>query len=386
MLRKLPRLLKFLCISLCGLVSAHSGADAPDAWPAAMPESSDWRLALPGWQYEFPRDHGNHPDFKTEWWYFTGNLLSDTGREFGYQLTFFRQGVRPPSDRLPTKSRLVVDHIQFVHFAITDLSKNRFFYHQDLTRGAFGEAGFNQNNRLAWIEDHSLELLPEGGFRIVGRSPEKSLDLQLKPAKPLIFHGVDGISQKAEGPGRASHYYSFTRLLSSGQLRIGDDTFTVQGTSWYDHEWATNQLTSEQIGWDWFSLQFDDGSELMVFQIRTKDGGRDPYSSGTFIHADGTTTKVKHDDFILEPGRLWQSKTTGAKYPVTWTLNIQPLELEIAISARMDAQELVLAPISYWEGSIQAVGTVGGSKVSALGYLEMTGYAGPIVGMQATVE
>jgi predicted secreted hydrolase len=381
MSKKLPRLLKCLSISLCGL--ATNVQTAPEV-PAAV--SNDWRLSLPGWKYTFPADHGSHPDFKTEWWYFTGNLKSENGREFGYQLTFFRQGVRPPSDRVPASSRFVVDHIQFVHFAISDLSRGRFYFHQDLTRGAFGESGFNQDNRLTWVENNALELLPDGGFRIIGKGPEKSIDLVLKPAKPVVFHGSDGISQKAEGAGRASHYYSYTRLISDGQLRIGDDTFTVHGLSWYDHEWATNQLTAGQKGWDWFSLQFDDGSELMLFQIRTKDGGRDPFSGGTFIHSDGSTTAVKNSDFVLTPGRIWKSKASGANYPVTWGLEIDSLGLKLAISARLDRQELVLTPISYWEGSIQANGTRDGRQVTALGYLEMTGYAGPIVGMQAPAE
>jgi predicted secreted hydrolase len=381
MSKKLPRLLKCLSISLYGL--ATTVQTAPEV-PAAV--SNDWRLSLPGWKYTFPADHGSHPYFKTEWWYFTGNLKSENGREFGYQLTFFRQGVRPPSDRVPASSRFVVDHIQFVHFAISDLSRGRFYFHQDLTRGAFGESGFNQDNRLTWVENNALELLPDGGFRIIGKGPEKSIDLVLKPAKPVVFHGSDGISQKAEGAGRASHYYSYTRLISDGQLRIGDDTFTVHGLSWYDHEWATNQLTAGQKGWDWFSLQFDDGSELMLFQIRTKDGGRDPFSGGTFIHSDGSTTAVKNSDFVLTPGGIWKSKASGGNYPVTWGLEIESLDLNLAISARLDSQELVLTPISYWEGSIQANGTRDGRQVTALGYLEMTGYAGPIVGMQAPAE
>jgi len=381
MSKKLLRLTKFLSISFCVLATAlHSATEVP------AEVSDDWQLALLGWSYKFPNDHGAHPDFKTEWWYFTGNLKSDDGKEFGYQLTFFRQGVRPPSDRSPTTSRFVVNHVQFVHFAISDLSDGQFYFHQDLTRGAFGESGFNRNDRLTWVENNKLELLPDGGFRIVGQGPSKSIDLILKPAKPLVLHGNDGISQKAAGPGRASHYYSFTRLTTTGELRIGDDTFPVRGLSWYDHEWATNQLTTDQKGWDWFSLQFDDGSELMLFQIRTNDGGRDPFSGGTFIHADGSTTPIKDPDFALKPLRTWKSDASGANYPVTWELTIDSLDLKLDISARVDNQELVLSPISYWEGSIRAVGTRSGRRVSALGYLEMTGYAGPIVGIQAASE
>lgn len=350
-----------------------------------LPRPDDWRLSLPGWRYEFPRDHRSHPDFKTEWWYFTGNLRADDGREFGYQLTFFRQGVRPPSDRSAASSRFVVDHVQFVHFAISDIGKERFFFDQILSRGAFGEAGFGKDgDRLAWIESCALSLTPDGGFRILARDGAKSLDLELRPEKLVIYHGADGISRKGAGEGRASHYYSFTRLKTDGSLTIGGETFRVQGHSWYDHEWATNQLTAEQEGWDWFSLQFEDGSDLMMFQIRTKDGGRDPFSGGTFVRADGSTVAITNADFSLESGKIWQSPVTGAKYPVEWRLKIPSIPLDVEIQARMNGQELVLSPISYWEGSVRASGKLMGFPVSALGYLEMTGYAGPIVGMQAS--
>ncbi len=381
MLNKRPSLLKYLCISV-----GMTGAMLLQAELPREPAGDSWRVSLPGWNYVFPRDHGSHPDFKTEWWYFTGNLKSDSGREFGYQLTFFRQGVRPPSERPVAASRFVVDHVQFVHFAISDISRGRFFFDQDLTRGAFGEAGFSDGERLAWIGRCSLVLLPGGGFRIVGVSSELSLDLELHSAKPVVFHGAEGVSQKAAGPGRASHYYSFTRLLSKGSLSVEGEKFTVTGTSWYDHEWATNQLTADQVGWDWFSLQFDDGSELMLFQIRTNDGGRDSFSGGTYVRADGSSVAVRNEEFVLTPGRTWRSKSTKATYPVEWNLKIVKLDLNIDIAARLDTQELVLAPISYWEGSIRAVGKHSGKPVSGLGYLEMTGYAGPIVGMQAAVE
>lgn len=349
-------------------------------------DMAGWKLSLPGWKYEFPRDHGNHPGFKTEWWYFTGNLKAGDGREFGYQLTFFRQGIRPLDQRTPTASRFVVNDVPFVHFAISDLDSGKFYHSQLLNRGAFGEAGFADGERLAWVEGCEVRLRGDGGFDLVGQADGFALNLRLSQAKPPIFHGADGVSQKAEGVGRASHYYSLTRLESEGTVTLGNETVGVSGLSWFDHEWATNQLSSGQTGWDWFSLQFRDGSELMIFQIRTADGGRDPYSSGTFIDSDGTVTAVKNSDFSLDPGRIWRSDRTGAEYPLEWTLVVPSLELELTIDARMDAQELVLDPISYWEGSVQATGSRRGKPVAGTGYLEMTGYAGPIVGMQANTD
>lgn len=341
--------------------------------------AAEWRASLPGWRYEFPRDHGNHPEFKTEWWYFTGNLRAEkTDREFGFQLTFFRQGIIPLAERRVGGSRFITPDLAFAHFAISDLTRGRFFFGQILSRGAFGEAGFNDGDRLAWIEECSLRLAPDGSFRLIGRDADRRLDLTLRSAKPPVFHGADGVSQKADGPGRASHYYSLTRLEAAGTLTLGGETFAVRGLSWFDHEWATNQLAAHQVGWDWFSLQFTDGAELMLFQLRTKDGGRDRWSGGTWIAPDGAVTRVENDDFTLEPVATWKSRATGGVYPIRWRVRIPKLGVDLEVRARLDDQELRLNPIAYWEGAIAARGTHEGT-----GYLEMTGYAGKIVGLQA---
>lgn len=346
--------------------------------PAA--EEQDWALALPGWKYEFPRDHFAHPDFKTEWWYFTGNLTAEDGREFGFQLTFFRQGTRRGEDAV---TRFAVDDIKLAHFAVTDISEGKFRYAQNVSRGAFGEAGFSDGDRIAWIDDWSLRLTGPGKFRLEAKDAEFALALDLTSAKEPVFHGENGVSQKSAGEGRASHYYSFTRLAAEGTLTLGGREIRVKGLSWFDQEWATNQLTENQTGWDWLSLQFEDNTELMLFQIRLKDGGRDPFSHGTWIDAEGNATPVKNDDFELVPGRIWTSNETGGDYPVEWKLRIPKLELELEVSAAMDAQELVLRPISYWEGSVRGRGMRGSREVLGRGYLEMTGYAGGLVGLQA---
>jgi predicted secreted hydrolase len=341
-----------------------------------------WQLALPGWNYAFPRDHGSHPDFKTEWWYFTGNLHAKDGREFGYQLTFFRQGVIPPSQPVEAKSRFVTRDIKFAHFAISDITRSKFYFGQDLSRGAFGEAGFDDGNRLAWIGDCSLAIKPDGSFQLVGRDGEKSLDLNLRSAKSPAIHGEKGVSQKADGEGRASHYYSLTRLETSGTIQIGDASFAVTGLSWFDHEWATNQLAKNQVGWDWFSLQFDDGSELMLFQLRAKDGARDHWSGGSWIAADGRVTRIANEDFTLEPSEAWKSDATGGAYPLRWRIRIASQSLDIDVTARMKDQELRLNPIAYWEGAVMAEGKRKGSAIRGSGYLEMTGYSGAITGLQ----
>jgi predicted secreted hydrolase len=344
---------------------------------------ADWRLALPGWKYEFPRDHGNHPEFKNEWWYFTGNLTAADGREFGYQVTFFRRGVMPRDADIIPLSHFVTSSVKFAHFALSDISGSAFYFFQKLSRGAFGEAGFGECQRLAWIEDWSCTLGDDGAFRIEAKADNLSLELTLKPAKPPVIHGENGVSKKGEGEGRASHYYSFTRLLSEGVLRMGKQEFAVSGLSWFDHEWATNPLAANQIGWNWISVQLDHGSELMLYQFRTENGEPDPGSSGTFVDANGVVTPLAEPDFGLEPIETWSSSQSGGRYPVKWRITIPRLQMDLEVSAALKDQELRLKPIVYWEGSIRAEGAVGGSSVKGSGYLEMTGYAGPIVGMQA---
>ena len=211
------------------------------------------------------------------------------------------------------------------------------------------------------------------------------LDLTLKPAKPLVIHGQNGVSKKAEGEGRASHYYSFTRLSSEGVLRIGKQEFAVSGLSWFDHEWTTNQLAANQVGWDWFSLQLDDGSDLMLFQLRTKDGGRDPNSAGTFVDANGVATPLAEADFTLEPVETWSSSQSGGRYPVKWRITIPRLRMRLDVGAALKDQELNLKPIAYWEGSVRAQGMATEERKGS-GYLEMTGYAGPISGCRPNRE
>jgi len=342
--------------------------------------AADWRAALPGWQYEFPRDHRMHPDFKTEWWYFTGRLTDEKGGVFGYQLTFFRQGLRPPSSRGGATSRFVVDDLKFAHFAVSDIGGQRFHFQQKLARGAFGEAGFGAE-RLAWIDDWSLELLPDGGFSIRAKNARAALQLNVTNTKPWVIHGENGVSQKAEGAGRASHYYSATRLTARGTLTLDGQARSVSGESWLDREWASNQLTPEQVGWDWFSMQFDDGTELMLYQMRTRGGGVDPHSSGTFVARDGTAQHLRREDYQLTPLKDWTSKETGGRYPIAWQLAVPKLGVQVQISTRLASQELVLKPVAYWEGLIDLEGKRAGSPVRGHGYMELTGYAGALVGL-----
>ena len=245
--------------------------------------AADWRQALPGWEYAFPRDHQPHREFKTEWWYFTGNLRAADGRRFGYQATFFRQGMRPPGLDDGVTSRFVIDDLKFAHFAVSDLSAQRFHFQQKISRGAFGEAGFGAES-LAWIDDWRLQLHADGSFALEARTPETSLRLTLTSTKPWVDSRRERRQPKSGGRG-ARLALLFRHAPADGwALSVdGGEMFAVTGESWFDHEWATNQLTAEQVGWDWFSIQLDDGTELMLYQMRTRGGGVDPTSSGTFI-------------------------------------------------------------------------------------------------------
>ncbi len=344
--------------------------------------AADWRLAEPGWRYEFPRDHHAHREFKTEWWYFTGNLQDSLGRKFGYQLTFFRQGIRPPAERDPKMSRFVVNDLKFAHFTITDVAGKRFRFEQKTSRGAFGEAGFDEGDRLAWIDSWSLRLEPDGVFHLQAEAKDAAIDLRLQAVKPPVIHGTAGVSQKATGEGHASHYYSLTRLTSSGKMRNGAETFETRGESWFDHEWATNQLAPEQVGWDWLSVEFDDGTELMLYQLRLADGQPDPTSSGTWIAADGATTHLPKAAFVMTATDFWKSGTTGAKYPIGWRIEIPEKSLQFEVRAVLRDQELALLPLAYWEGALEVNGTRAGKPSAGRGYLELTGYAGPLRELQ----
>jgi predicted secreted hydrolase len=271
-----------------------------------------------------------------------------------------------------------VDDLKFAHFTVTDAAGKRFHFDQKISRGAFGEAGFEDGERVAWIDDWTLRLDGDGAFSIEAAMGEAALTLRLVSEKPPVLHGENGFSRKAAGEGHASNYYSLTRLATSGEVRVGDRTFAVRGLSWFDHEWATNQLAPGQIGWDWLSLQLSDGTELMLYQIRLEKGGADPSSKGTWVAADGTTTNLPSGSYTMTPIDWWKSRKTPARYPIAWRIAVPGQQLQLAVRAVIPEQELALSPLSYWEGAVDVSGTRGGRKVSGRGYLELTGYSGPL--------
>jgi len=340
--------------------------------------AADWKTAEPGWKYEFPRDHHAHREFKTEWWYFTGNLLDKDGHRFGYELTFFRQGIQPATERGPNASRFIVDDLKFAHFAITDVAGQQFRFEQKTSRGAFGEAGFDDGQRLAWIDNWSLTAKGDDIFELTASGAAGAIHLDLQPAKPAVVHGENGVSVKAAGGASASHYYSIPRLETSGSLIVNGNTHALRGESWFDHEWSSSQLGKGQVGWNWLCLQWEDGAELMLYRMRLENGQPDSSSSGTWIAPDGTAAHLRASDFEMTPIAFWKSKASGARYPIGWKVSLPAQHAEFTIQAALENQELRLGPITYWEGAIDANGTRNRQAIRGRGYLELTGYAGTL--------
>ena len=327
---------------------------------------------------QLPGDHASHPDYRIEWWYYTGNLAAADGRRFGYQVTFFRVGV---DARPANPSRWAVRDLHMAHLALTDVDGGRHLTAERLNRAGVGWAGAATDTLEVWNEEWRVGL--EGTtHRLQARENRDGfgVDLRLTPAKPAVAHGRDGFSQKGAQPGNASHYYSLTRLATRGRLFLDGEALDVEGLSWMDHEFGTSFLEPSQQGWDWFSLQLDDDTELMVYVLRQRDGSIDPHSAGTLVDAAGRATALDAGDFRLVPGRVWSSPASGAAYPVAWRVAVPGAGLELRVEAAVDSQELSTGEstgVTYWEGAVTATGTRGGRPVRGRGYLEMTGYAGP---------
>jgi predicted secreted hydrolase len=337
-----------------------------------------WRLAAPGYEFRFPQDHGPHPDYQTEWWYLTGNLQTEDGREFGYELTFFRYGYRSPSQRTPVKSRFVMDDVKFAHFTITDVRSRRFQVAERTSRGAYGDAGFLSGSRLAWIGDWELDLADQ--FVAKAQNADCAIDFQLFPEKQPVLQGENGFSRKASSGDHASEYYSITRMHTQGSLVIAGQKFQVSGISWFDREWSTNQLAPDQVGWNWFGIQLDDGSDLMIYQIRLRGDAIDQCSSGKWIDRDGHSVDVANGEFTLQPTRYWTTPDKRATYPIGWHLKIEKLGLDVDVSTPVEEQELNVG-VRYWEGCVRVRGTEQQHPVSGKGYLELTGFVGGTPGM-----
>ena len=327
--------------------------------------------------FRFPDDHGPHPAYRTEWWYYTGNLKAAAGRHFGFQLTFFRTALKAPPDRAGRTSAWATQDVYMAHFALSDVATQRFYAFQRLSRSALGLAGASAVPFRVWLEDWSVtgETAAEqpGSMQLSAEEQDVALDLRLMPDKPIVLHGRNGLSQKGAAAGQASYYYSLTRLRSAGVLRLGDEEFQVQGLSWMDREWSTSVLGGALRGWDWFAVQLTDGQELMVYQLRQQSGDIHPLSSGSLVAADGTAQTLTAADFQVEVLQTWRSPADGTAYPAKWRLRIPGEAIELTITPYLADQEMHTL-IRYWEGAVRAQGTVQGRPLAGDGYVELTGY------------
>lgn len=334
--------------------------DADNAFP----------MALESRPFAFPADHGPHPRYRNEWWYVTGNLDADRGERVGFELTLFRFALAP--DPVVTESAWRSNQVYIGHFAITDVAGQRFHVAERYARGALGLAGATASPTRVWLED--WQITRDVDWRIEAGDETIAIDLTLTEAKSPVLNGVDGLSQKSAEPGNASYYYSIPRLTTEGTVRIGDRTMAVSGLSWLDREWGSSALSRQQVGWDWFALQLDDGSELMFYDLRLTDGGRDPMSAGTYVAADGGVRHLLGDEVGIEVRDHWDSPA-GGRYPSAWRLTVPSLGLTLDVEPVMAAQELA-TNVRYWEGAVDVVGQRGAQVVGGRGYVELTGYAG----------
>ena len=336
-------------------LAALSGADTTGYARAHEPRS-----------FAFPADDGPHPEFKTEWWYWTGNLFTEEGRRFGYQFTVFRNALAP--DTVLQTNAWRSNQLYFAHMAISDIQSESFHAFERFSRGSPALAGAQAHPFRVWVEDWIAGGASDS-VRIVAADGSSKLDLLLHAEKPAVLQGNDGLSRKSAAPGNASYYYSRTRLGTTGQLIVDGKTFSVSGTSWLDREWSTSVLAEYQEGWDWFALQFDDESELMLYQLRLKDGTIDSLSSGMLVEPDGRTRTLHSSDFRIEPTGDWTSPETGIRWPSGWLLHVHPWDVTLRVTPAQKNQEMPTS-IRYWEG---AVDVDGGSK-NGVGYVELTAY------------
>jgi predicted secreted hydrolase len=318
--------------------------------------------AVPGWRYEFPRDHFSHPAFRTEWWYYTGNVGDAQGRPFGFELTFFRAALAESVERRNVWS---TRDAYMAHLALTDIAGKAFYHSERLNRPGPGLAGVDADQGRIWNGNWESLVQPES-HRLRAVAEKFSFALDLAVAKPPVIHGRGGVSQKGPLAGQASHYISFTRLEAGGEIVLGAERFRVRGTAWMDHEFFSSELDEKLAGWDWFSIQLDNREELMLYRLRQKDGSSSPWSAGSYVRADGRIEHLEAADLELEPGRKWKN------YPVAWRVRVKRLGIDLLAEPRLDSQELLskakLTP-SYWEGAMVFRGSHHG-----VGYLEMTGY------------
>lgn len=319
-----------------------------------LPSTPSFQQALPGHALHFPSDDHPHANFANEWWYFTGNLATSSGRQFGFELTFFRVSPAPGTD--------LKHQLYFTHFAISDIAGHHFNFWTRARHGDWSQAGVSLGGQgfSLYSENWRATFDATGPRHLAAAWGGLSLDLSLEPGGRTL-HGKNGWSQKGTLPTQASYYYSFTHIEARGRVQ----TQPVAGLVWMDHEFASNQLSANQQGWVWMGLHLSTG-DLMLFNLRQTSGARDSHSAGTWQPLAGTAVPLAAADFQMAPIRWWQA------YPVDWKVSVPRLHLAFTIAAALDQQELhdPVLGVSYWEGAVSS----SSGSAPARGYLELTGY------------
>ena len=342
------------CAGLCGTACAQ-----------------DYAQVQPGYELQFPRDHGSHPQFRTEWWYLTGRVQDGGGAELGIQITFFRNRPRVAEDN---PSRFAPRQLLFAHAALADARSGKLLHDQRAARAGFGLAEAQEGRTEVALDDWSLKQT-EGGYRAVVAAREFAYALDFKPTQAVLLQGERGLSRKGPQPEQASYYYSQPHLAVSGSVTVNGEQRAVSGVAWLDHEWSSEYLAPEAQGWDWVGLNLADGGALMAFRMRDKQGGT-LWAGGAVRTADGRVRVLAPGEVRFEPLRRWRSPRTQTEYPVA--LRVQVGNLEFELEPMMDDQELdsrASTGTIYWEGAVAAKS---GGKLLGSGYLELTGYWRPL--------
>jgi predicted secreted hydrolase len=363
----------FLSVFLGSVGSAIAANSV--TWQTLPAASGEYRkaIALPDWH--FPEDFGPHNDYQTEWWYYTGNLKTEDDRPFGFQLTFFRQAISPTTATESASSAWRTHQIYSAHFTVSDLADKGFYVDERFSRNAIGLAGAEAMPYRVWLNDWSATELEPGVVRLQAQSEEVAIDLTVQQTRPPVLQGDRGLSIKGLEPGNASYYYSLVQQPTAGTLTIQGKSFPVQGKTWTDHEFSTSALTAGTVGWDWFSIQLEDGSALMLYQLRHEDGMPEITSAGTFVSASGETTHLNHDDWTIRVLKTWKSPRSKAVYPAQWQIRIPRLDLVLEGRSLLADQELNTSTATYWEGATAFEGTRQDQPIRGEGYVELTGYA-----------
>jgi predicted secreted hydrolase len=369
--------LRAVVVAVCGI--ALLGAVAPQRSPASIPPRvKGFENARLPWQFVFPRDHAAHPGFEIEWWYYTGHLRTADGRRFGYELTFFREaiGATDPTPG-PDQSTWRGTQLYPAHLALTDENGKRFVYAERFAREALGMGHASAQALDVAVNEWTLR--GTAPFELHADGGDVGLDLQQVAEKPPAVHGHDGVSVKAACASCASHYYSMTRLRTSGSLRYAGRRMQVEGTSWMDHEFGSEELQPNQAGWDWFSIQLDDRREIMDYRLRQTDGSLTPESSGSLIDVRGAVRHLERDDVLIDVTGHWKSPHTNAIYPSGWHLRIPSAQLDLVLVPVLADQELVAQSggTTYWEGAVDVKDATTHTHLG-VAYVELTGYTAPL--------